>query len=166
MTQNVWQSLDIRLRAQAFRKKTSIANFHKWQIPKMVGLFHGKSHLGWWLGIPLWLRKPPMSRTSKWANTNMPKRCTPMYTPLCVYIYLSLYIHTYSINIHTMFYTYNCHHITSPISWLFILDVSRSSPLVSPRPLSPWEVSTCATCGASWVLKNSGTLELHWAMGP
>ena len=25
----------------------------------MIGLFHEKSGNGWWLGVPLWLRKPP-----------------------------------------------------------------------------------------------------------
>ena len=37
--------------------------FHKWVILRMVGWFHGKSHLemdGWELGLPLWLRKPPV----------------------------------------------------------------------------------------------------------
>ena len=32
---------------------------HKWRYPKWF-VYTGKSHVGgWWLGVPLWLRKPP-----------------------------------------------------------------------------------------------------------
>ena len=86
-----------------------------WSYPKLAGRFmkNGEAPIknGWWLGVPLWLRKPPIIYGYHLPDIHKQFYWHIIYILYTYYIHITYILYTYYIHIIYILFTYYIHII-------------------------------------------------------